>query len=136
MEEWNGIERDHLFLVITNHTSTKGGLTIRKFYTTIPNALKSVYPEISWNQYKPQSMLKLTFNEITWVFFLIYIVVWIDQKRKQFFDDFAKVNKFDPLNPENWYKVKPTTLWRSRKVLRDNLFLVMTNHFNTGRTNH
>ena len=49
-------------------------------------------------------------------FFLTTFVEWNDQKKKQFFEDFAQQNKFDPLNPENWYKVKPITLWKSGKV--------------------
>ena len=90
------------------------------------NALKSVYPEIKWDhtkfKYTHESMLKLVFNE-TMSFFLCAFAEWNNQKRKQFFENFAQQNKFDPLNPENWYNVKPMTLWRSGKVLKQIIFL-------------
>ena len=41
------------------------------------------------------------------------------KRAKTFFAMFAQQHKFDPLNPENWYKVKPYTLWRSGKVFKE-----------------
>ena len=46
------------------------------------------------------------------------------RREKAFLTAFAHQNKFDPLNPENWYKVKPTTLWRSGKVLKEIIYFL------------
>ena len=43
------------------------------------------------------------------------------EKVKIFLQTFAQQNKFDPLNPENWYEVSSLTLWDSGKVLKETI---------------
>jgi len=72
-------------------------------------ALLHVYPEIGLNTYKFRNLPKNHWANI--------------ENRRQFFDHFAVVNKFDPLVPSNWYSIS------KEKFLRMKLAASVLHHY-------
>lgn len=60
---------------------------------SIPKALVELFPEINLEKSKFFASSSSSTS------------MWRDpQKRRKFFENFAKENSFDPIVPENWYK--------------------------------
>eukprot|EP00026_Physarum_polycephalum_P002130 Phypoly_transcript_02134.p1 GENE.Phypoly_transcript_02134~~Phypoly_transcript_02134.p1 ORF type:complete len:738 (+),score=96.58 Phypoly_transcript_02134:691-2904(+) len=80
-DNWYSVSRDRIAAV-------PGGNAILSEHSSLPKALAHVYPDIGLNVRKFKSLKNFWNNEA---------------HRRDFFIDFAKRKKFDPLVPENWY---------------------------------
>lgn len=80
------------------------------------NLLLQAFPDIGLEE-KKFSVLPCMRGIVLFLTNIIQVGFWLDlQNRRDFFDEFAAANKFDPLVAKNWYSV-PKERIIERKVL-------------------
>eukprot|EP00026_Physarum_polycephalum_P002048 Phypoly_transcript_02052.p1 GENE.Phypoly_transcript_02052~~Phypoly_transcript_02052.p1 ORF type:complete len:648 (+),score=89.30 Phypoly_transcript_02052:207-2150(+) len=77
-ETWSSITREDI-------KQSKGGTVLQK-HSGYANALQNLFPEVSYES---------NFSSPSWGDI---------SNRREFFEAYARANKFDPLIPDNWYK--------------------------------
>ena len=89
------------------------------FENSVPNALKDSYPNIGLEESKFINLYS-TFHSFSRTIFLFIMLISenifnLAKNRKRFLDYFASKHKFNPNDPDNWYKISADML-RKEKV--------------------
>jgi hypothetical protein len=96
--------------IITWYPQGGAGLLV-KYNNSLSQALIEVYPEIGLRAHKFKIVPSMLFFFLLKIFLKKMFIFPLEhhysnkENIKQFFDDFASSNGFDPLIAENWYSV-------------------------------
>lgn len=90
------------------------------YSNSLPNTLVHLFPEINIDINK----FACTLYDFILLLLTCHIdLSWKDKKnRRLFFEEFAKIHDFDPLDPNNWYSI-PTEMLLTQKVDKRNFML-------------
>ena len=118
---WEGVLCGYVYMIYEPNTPKGIQSVIAYHNNSISKTLVDLYPAIGLDRSKFKTH-KCMFALKTLLLSLIYISIWTDEwitveKRRAFFETYAKDNRFNPLEPSNWYAQSTSKLLNTKVCL-------------------
>lgn len=89
---------------------------MQQYGGSVAKTLLDIYGFIGLQPHKFNTKSSRTYISFHFPVFILIVIIEIPKevKMRKFFDEYAANNNFDPLIPENWYKLSYTDLEKAK----------------------